>query len=113
MSLATSVEPTRSSQVAITDHPHVSTRCLEAVGQMALRNYSMQSVICTLFFLGYGLNYYGELEFHQIYFVVLAIWIVQVILSPIWLRFFLFGPLEWVWRSLTYWKRQPFVRRVV
>jgi uncharacterized protein len=87
-------------------------RCLEAVGQMALTNYIMQSVICTLFFFGYGLNYYGELEFYQIYFVVLAIWIVQLIASPIWLRFFRFGPLEWVWRSLTYWKLQPFVRSV-
>jgi uncharacterized protein len=86
-------------------------RCLEAVGQMAFTNYIMHSVICTLFFFGYGLNYYGELEFYQIYFVVLAVWIVQLILSPLWLRFFLFGPLEWVWRSLTYWKMQPFVRR--
>jgi uncharacterized protein len=85
-------------------------RCLEAVGQMAFTNYIMQSVICTLFFFGYGLNYFAELEFYQIYFVVLAIWIVQLIASPLWLRFFLFGPLEWVWRSLTYWKRQPFMR---
>jgi uncharacterized protein len=86
-------------------------RRLEAVGQMALTNYIMHSVICTLFFFGYGLNYYGELEYYQIYFVVFAVWIVQLIWSPIWIRFFLFGPLEWVWRSLTYWKLQPFVRR--
>jgi uncharacterized protein len=86
-------------------------RSLEAVGRMAFTNYIMQSVICTLFFFGYGLNYYAELEFYQIYFVVLAIWIVQLIVSPLWLRFFLFGPLEWVWRSLTYWRRQPFLRR--
>jgi uncharacterized protein len=85
-------------------------RRLEAVGQMALTNYVMQSVICTLFFFGYGLNYYGELEFYQAYFVVLAVWIVQLTASPIWLRFFLFGPLEWVWRSLTYWKLQPLLR---
>jgi uncharacterized protein len=86
-------------------------RRLEAVGQMALTNYIMQSVICTLFFFGYGLNYYAELDFYQIYFVVFVIWIVQLSVSPLWLRFFLFGPLEWVWRSLTYWKRQPFLRR--
>jgi uncharacterized protein len=86
-------------------------RRLQAVGQMAFTNYIMHSVICTLFFFGYGLNYYGELEYYQIYFVVLAIWIVQLIVSPLWLRFFLFGPLEWVWRSLTYWKWQPFLRR--
>jgi uncharacterized protein len=86
-------------------------RCLDAVGQLALTNYIMQSVICTLFFFGYGLNYYAELKFYQIYFVVISIWIVQLIVSPIWLRFFLFGQLESVWRSLTYWKMQPFVRR--
>lgn len=86
-------------------------RRLEAVGQMALTNYIMQSVICTLFFFGYGLNYYGELEFYQIYFVVVAVWIVQLLISPIWLRFFLFGPLEWLWRSLTYWRIQALLRR--
>ncbi|HQR06098.1 MAG TPA: DUF418 domain-containing protein [Gemmatales bacterium] len=85
-------------------------RSLIAVGQMAFTNYIMHSVICTLFFFGYGLNYYGEFQYYQIYFVVFGIWIVQLILSPIWLHYFLFGPLEWLWRSLTYWKIQPFRR---
>ena len=83
-------------------------RRLEAVGQMAFTNYIMHSVICTLFFFGYGLNYFGEFEFYQIYYVAFAIWILQLILSPIWLQHFNFGPLEWLWRSLTYWKLQPF-----
>jgi uncharacterized protein len=86
-------------------------RCLEAVGQMAFTNYIMHSVLCTLFFFGYGLNYYAELEFYQVYIVALVIWVVQLILSPLWLHFFQFGPLEWLWRSLTYWKWQPFRRR--
>lgn len=85
-------------------------RRLVAVGQMAFTNYIMHTIICTLFFFGYGLNYFGELEFYQIYFVVFAIWIFQLIMSPIWLKYFLFGPLEWLWRSLTYWKIQPFKR---
>jgi len=85
-------------------------RRLEAVGQMAFTNYIMHSVICTLFFFGYGLNYFAELDYYQIYYVVLAIWILQLIVSPLWLRHFLFGPLEWLWRSLTYWKVQPFLR---
>jgi uncharacterized protein len=85
-------------------------RRLEAVGQMALTNYIMQSVICTLVFFGYGLNYYAELDFYQLYFIVLAIWALQLIVSPLWLKFFFYGPLEWVWRSLTYWRRQPFRR---
>jgi uncharacterized protein len=63
-----------------------------------------------LFFFGYGLNFYGEFEFYQIYFVVLAIWTFQLIISPIWLKHFRFGPMEWLWRSLTYWKLQPMRR---
>jgi uncharacterized protein len=85
-------------------------RRLEAVGQMAFTNYIMHSVICTLIFFGYGLNYFGELEFYQLFYVVLGIWILQLIVSPWWLRHFRYGPLEWLWRSLTYWKRQPFRR---
>ena len=68
-------------------------RRLEAVGQMAFTNYITHSVICTLFFFGYGLNYFAEFEFYQIYFVAFAIWTFQLIISPIWLRHFYFGPL--------------------
>lgn len=85
-------------------------RRLEAVGQMAFTNYIMQSVICTLFFFGYGLNYFAELEYYQLYYVVAGIWIFQLIVSPLWLKYFLYGPLEWLWRSLTYWRVQPFRR---
>ena len=88
-------------------------RRLEAVGQMAFTNYITHSVICTLFFFGYGLNYFGELQFYQLYYVVVSIWIVQLIISPIWLRYFYFGPLEWLWRSLTYWRAQPMQRQGV
>ncbi len=82
-------------------------KALAAVGQMAFTNYLMQSIICTLFFYGYGLGYYGKLHLHQIYYVVGVVWIFQVIFSVIWLQYFRFGPFEWVWRSLTYWKKQP------
>lgn len=85
-------------------------RALTAVGQMAFTNYLMQSILCTLFFYGYGLGYYGKLAYHQLYYVVGAIWLFQLILSPIWLTYFRFGPFEWVWRSLTYWHPQPMRR---
>jgi uncharacterized protein len=85
-------------------------RRLEAVGQMAFTNYIMHSVICTLVFFGYGLNQYAEWQYYQLYFLVLAVWVLQLIVSPLWLRYFQFGPLEWLWRSLTYWRRQPFRR---
>ncbi|HYI48692.1 MAG TPA: DUF418 domain-containing protein [Allosphingosinicella sp.] len=54
-----------------------------------------------------GLGWYSRLERHQLYYVVGAIWVVQPIISPLWLRHFRFGPVEWLWRSLTYLKRQP------
>src|SRR5262249_58328655 len=85
-------------------------RRLEAAGQMAFTNYILQTVICTLVFFGYGLNYFAELEFYQLFFVVLGIWVLQLIISPLWLHYFLYGPLEWLWRSLTYWRVQPFPR---
>jgi uncharacterized protein len=85
-------------------------RRLEAVGQMAMTNYVTQSIICTLVFFGYGLNWFAELEFYQLFFVVGAIWAIQILVSPVWLRAFHFGPFEWLWRSLTYRRLQPFRR---
>jgi uncharacterized protein len=83
------------------------TSRLAAIGQMALSNYVLQSVICTFVFTGYGFGLYGQLERYQLYYVVAGCWAVSLAVSPIWLRHFWFGPLEWCWRSLTYWKRQP------
>jgi uncharacterized protein len=80
------------------------------VGQMAFTNYLMQSVLCGLYFYGIGFGMYGKLERYQIYYVVFSIWIIEIIWSHIWLHYFRFGPLEWLWRSLTYWKRQPLLR---
>ena len=85
-------------------------RALGAVGQMAFSNYILHTILCTLIFFGYGLGYFGHLQYYQLYGVVLGIWTVNLIFSRLWLRSFLFGPLEWVWRSLTYWQRQPFRR---
>ena len=81
---------------------------MRPVGQMAFTNYLMQSLLVGLFFYGIGFGMYGELQRHEIYYVVAATWILQIIWSHLWLRYFRFGPLEWLWRSLTYWKRQPF-----
>ena len=79
-----------------------------AVGRMALTNYVGHTVVCSTFFYGFGL--YGDLQRYQLNFVVFAIWAFQLWASPIWMRHFRFGPLEWLWRSLTYWQLQPFRR---
>lgn len=81
-------------------------RVLAAVGRMALTNYLMQTVICTTIFYGHGLGLFGYVERKYQIVIVLAVWAVQLIYSPIWLRHFRFGPAEWAWRSLTYGRRQ-------
>ena len=83
---------------------------MRPVGQMAFTNYLMQSFLCGLIFYGVGFGLFGKLQRYEMYYVVLGVWIVQIIYSHLWLRYFQFGPLEWLWRSLTYWKRQPIKR---
>jgi uncharacterized protein len=78
---------------------------LRPVGQMAFTNYLMQSLMAAVLFFGVGMV--GQLERHQIYYVAAAFWAVEIAWSHLWLRYYRFGPLEWVWRSLTYWKKQP------
>ncbi|AHM59453.1 hypothetical protein D770_05950 [Flammeovirgaceae bacterium 311] len=81
---------------------------LASVGRMAFTNYVMHTVICNILFLGIGFGLYGMLERYELYYMVVAIWIFQMVFSPLWLRYFRYGPLEWAWRSLTYKKLQPF-----
>lgn len=87
-------------------------RRLAAVGQMALTSYVTHSIVCALVFGGFGLGLYGRLQRHELYYLVVAIWVVQLVISPIWLARYQFGPLEWLWRSLTYGRRQPMGRLV-
>lgn len=83
---------------------------MRPVGQMAFTNYLTQSIICGIIFYGIGFGLFGKLEYHQLFYVVAGVWTVQIIWSHIWLRYFRFGPMEWLWRSFTYWKNQPFRR---
>jgi uncharacterized protein len=85
-------------------------RRLAAVGQMALSSYVSHSIICAFVFYGFGLGLYGQLQRHELYYVVFAIWAFQLVISPIWLAHYRFGPLEWLWRSLTYATLQPMRR---
>jgi uncharacterized protein len=80
---------------------------LAKVGQMALTNYLLTSVLCTLLFYEYGLGMFAELKRFELLYIVGMIWALNLLFSNIWLKHFAFGPLEWVWRSLTYGKAQP------
>lgn len=78
---------------------------LAPVGRMALTNYIMQSVICVFLFYGYGFGLYGSFYAAKATLAALAIFVFQIIFSTVWLRFFTHGPLEWIWRQLTYKRR--------
>jgi uncharacterized protein len=82
-------------------------RRFTAVGRMAFTNYLLHSLILTTVFYGYGLNLYGEVPRFWLMGFVATVIAFQLWLSPLWLAKFRFGPAEWLWRSLTYWRLQP------
>lgn len=86
------------------------TRRLAAVGRMAFTNYILHTVICTTLFYGHGFGLFGKVERVWQFAIVLAIWALQLAVSPIWLKYFFFGPLEWLWRCLTYVHWEPLRR---
>jgi uncharacterized protein len=82
-------------------------RLLTPVGRMAFTSYILQTLICTTIFYGHGLGLYGRVPRWGQALVVLGVWCVVVAVANVWLSRYRFGPLEWLWRSLTYTARQP------
>jgi uncharacterized protein len=81
---------------------------LAAAGRMAFTNYLTQSLIMTsIFYGGRGLGLMGQVDRPALWGLVIAIWVLQLIWSPLWLSRFNMGPLEWVWRCLTYGRLVP------
>lgn len=80
---------------------------LAAVGRTALTNYLLQTILATAIFYGHGLGLFGSVERVGQIGIVVAIWMVQLVVSPLWLRYCRFGPFEWLWRSLSYLRLQP------
>ncbi|MGE0480222.1 MAG: DUF418 domain-containing protein [Phycisphaerae bacterium] len=83
---------------------------LAAPGRMALTNYLTQSLVCSLLFYGYGLGLHGTIGPAGCMPIALALFAAQVVFSHAWLVRFRFGPMEWLWRSLTYGALQPMRR---
>jgi uncharacterized protein len=82
-------------------------RWFAPAGRMALTNYLMQSIICTAVFYGYGLGYFEQLPRAWQPLFALAVFALQVVLSRWWLSRHRYGPMEWLWRWLTYGRRPP------
>ena len=74
------------------------------LGRMALTNYIMQSVICILIFYGVGLNFFAKLPLYMVLIIAVVILQFQILFSRYWLKKFRFGPLEGLWRKLSYGK---------
>jgi uncharacterized protein len=80
---------------------------LAAVGRLAFSNYVFQTLLCTTLFSSYGFKMFGKTGPVVNLLLIFIVWAIQVPLSVWWSRRFRFGPVEWLWRSLTYGKRQP------
>ncbi len=85
---------------------------LASIGRMAISNYLFQTLICTTIFYSYGLGLYGKFGPSLGLLLTIGIFLIQITLSAWWLKRFQFGPVEWLWRSLTYRKSQPMRLRV-
>ncbi|MBC8329619.1 MAG: DUF418 domain-containing protein [Planctomycetes bacterium] len=83
---------------------------LRAVGRMALTNYLTHTVVCLLIFEGWAYGRWYEVRYFDQMKLVGIILAVQLVACPLWLAVFRFGPAEWLWRSLTYWRLQPMRR---
>jgi uncharacterized protein len=83
---------------------------LAPVGKMAFSNYIMQSLIGNFVFLSAGMGYFGQVG--PVYYTLfgIGVFVIQVIISTIWLKYFNYGPVEWIWRTATYKKWQPLIK---
>lgn len=84
---------------------------LAPVGRMALTNYLGHTVICMTLFYAVGFGLGGRIGPAIFFPAALGIYVLQVVYSNVWLRYFQYGPMEWIWRQLTYGKRLPLRKR--
>ena len=85
-------------------------RRLAAVGRMAFSNYILETLVCTTIFFGHGLGLFARLDRVELGIIMVAVWVVVFLVSQVWMRNFCYGPLEWLWRSLTYMEWERFRR---
>jgi uncharacterized protein len=89
----------------------VITNAFAAAGRLALTNYFIQSIICSLFFTGFGMGYFGRLTQYQLYFFAIEVVIVQLVFSVLWLKAYQYGIAEWLLRRLMYKQSIPIANR--
>lgn len=80
------------------------------VGRTALSNYLFQSFIAITIFYEIGFGYTGKFSYSAVLGITIVIFLWQIALSMAWLKYFRFGPIEWIWRKVTYGKRIPLLK---
>ncbi|MDT9598029.1 DUF418 domain-containing protein [Sphingosinicella rhizophila] len=96
--------------ILISGHGRAWSGLIAAVGRAAFTNYLATSMVMTTFFYGYGFGLYGRMGRAEVYLPVLAMWLLILVWSKLWLDHFRYGPLEWLWRSLARGAFQPMRR---
>ncbi len=86
---------------------------IAAAGQAAFTNYLGTSILMTTLFYGYGFGWFGTLERWQVYLVVPVVWAIMLLWSKPWLARFRYGPLEWLWRSLSRGQIEPLHKKAI
>ena len=80
---------------------------LQELGKIALSGYLMQSLLATTIFYDNGFGFFGEMNRMEQLLIVLLIWAVLLIFAKTWTRKFNYGPAEWIWRTLTHFRKIP------
>ena len=87
-------------------------RPFQPLGRMAFTGYLLQSLLAALAFSGFGLGLWGRFDLPALWVGAATIWIIEIAFAALWLSHFRMGPLEWVWRRLTYGRAVPKLRAV-
>ena len=98
--------------IVLTDQGGKLVERIAATGRAAFTNYLGTSILMTWLFYGWGLGLFGELSRAQLWLVVIAMWAIMLAWSKPWLDRFEYGPLEWLWRSLSRGSLQPMRKAV-
>ena len=103
-----------ASALKLAGHPRIGPMlsAFAPIGRMAFTTYISQSLIFGFVFFGYGLGYFGKLGATSAITFGIMVYVFQVLFSMWWLGRYRYGPLEWLWRTLMYGKRQPMLKFV-
>ncbi|MEK4966166.1 DUF418 domain-containing protein [Cytobacillus sp. FSL R7-0696] len=88
------------------------TKPLQIIGRLSMTNYLMQSIVATCLFYSYGFGLYGNVSLLTGTMIAIILYVCQIVLSMIWMKYFVYGPFEWCWRWFTYWQKPSTFKRI-